>query len=232
MSPGRDRLEELEREFSSIWIEDAAYPAVMPGTTEDVIRAVDWCRENRWRILSVGRGHSFSARFALPGDVLTLISSSRDRLTAPDAHDLSIEAEAGVPAMALSGHVRKAGFRLDGWPEDYPGTVGGLICGRKGGTVRHLIMGMDIIDGRGKHLRFGGRVRKNVSGFDVPGLMAGSRGRLAWMERVYLRLSPLHAPSVWETPFRARTSVSEPTGIYARVSGAFDPEGVFYQNIS
>lgn len=213
--------------FGDLWVEGAAFPALMPGSTEDVMQAVVWCRENGWRIFPVGRGHTFGERHIVPSGVLTLITLSREGISEPDPRDLAIEVETGVPSEVLVARVHDSGFRLDGWPVDYPGTVGGLICGERGGQLRHLVLGMDVVDGRGRSLRFGGRVRKNVSGFDVAGLFTGSRGRLGWVDRVYLRLTPGGAPELGRTAVPPRTAMVPPSGLYERVAGALDPDGVF-----
>ena len=64
-------------------------------------------------------------------------------------------------------------------------TVGGMIaCGLSGprrpwsGSVRDFVLGTRVITGHGKQLRFGGEVMKNVAGYDLSRLMAGSYGCL------------------------------------------------------
>ena len=76
-------------------------------------------------------------------------------------------------------------------------TVGGVIAtGLSGpgrpyrGAVRDFVLGVDMINGRGQALRFGGQVMKNVAGFDVSRLMAGSLGTLGVITQVSLRVLP------------------------------------------
>ena len=81
---------------------------------------------------------------------------------------------------------------------DAAGTVGGAIAaGLSGprrpysGAARDFVLGMRIIDGTGAHLSFGGRVMKNVAGFDVSRLQTGALGTLGVITEVSLKCLPL-----------------------------------------
>jgi glycolate oxidase FAD binding subunit len=64
------------------------------------------------------------------------------------------------------------------------------------GAARDFVLGARLIDGRGQHLSFGGRVMKNVAGYDVSRLLAGSLGTLGIVTEVSLKVLPLPAESV------------------------------------
>ena len=77
-------------------------------------------------------------------------------------------------------------------------TVGGMVAaGLSGparasaGALRDYVLGMDIINGRGEALHFGGTVMKNVAGYDVSRLMAGSMGTLGLITEVSLKVLPI-----------------------------------------
>ena len=77
-------------------------------------------------------------------------------------------------------------------------TVGGMIASglsgprrQSAGAVRDYVLGMTVIDGRGRLLRFGGQVMKNVAGYDVSRLMAGSMGVLGLIAEVSLKVLPM-----------------------------------------
>lgn len=81
---------------------------------------------------------------------------------------------------------------------DGRGTVGGAIaCGWCGpgrpwyGSLRDSLLGVELINGFGELVRFGGKVIKNVAGFDVSRLMAGSQGTLGVILSASLKLLPL-----------------------------------------
>jgi glycolate oxidase FAD binding subunit len=65
------------------------------------------------------------------------------------------------------------------------------------GAVRDFVLGLTVLDGQGRVLRFGGTVFKNVAGFDAFRLMAGALGRLGVILEVSLRVSPLPASTRW-----------------------------------
>src|SRR5690606_25677806 len=74
-------------------------------------------------------------------------------------------------------------------------TIGGVVAGgdagpwRAGhGTPRDMLLGVELATGDGRLLRFGGRVVKNVAGYDGVRLAAGSRGRIGVITRLYLRV--------------------------------------------
>jgi len=83
-------------------------------------------------------------------------------------------------------------------PENRMATLGGCVAaGLSGprrayaGAIRDLVLGVRLLDGRGSDLRFGGRVMKNVAGYDVSRLMAGSLGTLGVILEVSLKALPL-----------------------------------------
>jgi glycolate oxidase FAD binding subunit len=76
-------------------------------------------------------------------------------------------------------------------------TVGGCVAaGLSGprraaaGALRDFVLGVKLVDGRGQALSFGGRVMKNVAGYDVSRLVAGSLGTLGLIAEVSLKLAP------------------------------------------
>ncbi|MFM2399212.1 MAG: glycolate oxidase subunit GlcE [Pseudomonadota bacterium] len=76
-------------------------------------------------------------------------------------------------------------------------TIGGVIASGIGGPtavyagrVRDFVLGAKLIDGKGQHLAFGGQVMKNVAGYDVSRLLAGSLGTLGVITQVSLKVLP------------------------------------------
>ena len=116
-----------------------------------------------------------------------------------DPTELVITARCGTPLSELT-------YILDGSQQMLPceppafgddATVGGMIAsGLSGprrpwaGSVRDFVLGTRVITGHGKHLRFGGEVMKNVAGYDLSRLMAGSFGSLGVITEVSLKVLP------------------------------------------
>ncbi|ROM83093.1 glycolate oxidase subunit GlcE [Pseudomonas brassicacearum] len=116
-----------------------------------------------------------------------------------DPTELVITARCGTPLAHLSEVLDAAQQMLPCEPPSFgeDATVGGMIaCGLSGprrpwsGSVRDFVLGTRVITGQGKHLRFGGEVMKNVAGYDLSRLMAGSYGSLGVVTEVSLKVLP------------------------------------------
>ena len=114
--------------------------------------------------------------------------------------ELVITVRAGTPLAELEALLASRGQCLPFEPPRFSvgGTVGGMVAaGLSGparasvGAVRDYVLGIEIINGKGELLRFGGQVMKNVAGYDVSRLMAGSWGTLGVITEVSLKVLPV-----------------------------------------
>jgi glycolate oxidase FAD binding subunit len=129
-------------------------------------------------------------------DVLT---DRLDRVLEHEAGDLTCTVEGGIRLSALQATLAKAGQRLSLDPPGDP-TIGACLAGRLSGPLSHrfgsprdLVLGVTLVLGDGTVASSGGKVVKNVAGYDLGKLVCGSQGRLALIARVALRLHPLPA---------------------------------------
>ncbi|KAF1021326.1 MAG: putative FAD-linked oxidoreductase [Paracidovorax wautersii] len=117
--------------------------------------------------------------------------------------ELVVTARAGTPLAELEAALAAQGQYLPFEPPHFAGdgpgraTVGGMVAaglsgpGRaSAGAVRDYMLGVAVVDGRGQWLQFGGQVMKNVAGYDVSRLMAGSLGALGVIAEVSLKVLP------------------------------------------
>lgn len=116
-----------------------------------------------------------------------------------DPSELVVTVRSGTPVAHLMAVLDEAGQTLPCEPPTFgdAATVGGMVAsGLAGprrpwsGSVRDFVLGCRMITGQGKHLRFGGEVMKNVAGYDVARLMAGSFGCLGVLTEVSLKVLP------------------------------------------
>ncbi len=115
------------------------------------------------------------------------------------AEDMTVTAQSGATLARVNRALAKVGQRLVLDPAFADRTtIGGLVAtNRTGGlrygfgTPRDLVLGMDVVDGKLRSYRAGGRVVKNVAGFDLCRLFTGSRGTLAVITEVTLRTHPI-----------------------------------------
>lgn len=110
-----------------------------------------------------------------------------------------VTARCGTPLAELERLLAEHGQMLAFEPPHFgPGaTVGGCVAaGLSGprrasaGAVRDFVLGVRVLDGRGRELSFGGRVMKNVAGYDVSRFLVGSMGTLALLLEVSLKVLP------------------------------------------
>jgi FAD/FMN-containing dehydrogenase len=115
--------------------------------------------------------------------------------------ELVVTVRAGTPLADLEAALEEHGQCLPFEPPRFSsgGTVGGMVAaGLSGparanvGAVRDHVLGVTLLNGRGEVLTFGGQVAKNVAGYDVSRLMAGSLGILGIICEVSLKVLPLH----------------------------------------
>lgn len=113
--------------------------------------------------------------------------------------ELYITARSGTPLLEIEQTIAKQNQILPCEPPHFgtTATLGGMIAsGLAGprrvnaGSVRDCVLGTEILNGKGEHLRFGGKVMKNVAGYDVSRLMCGALGTLGVLISVSLRLLP------------------------------------------
>jgi glycolate oxidase FAD binding subunit len=133
------------------------------------------------------------------GGDLVLSTRRLDRVLEHEAGDLTCVVEAGVRLSALREQVGAFGqvFALD--PPGDP-TLGACLAANlsgprrhRYGTMRDLVLGVTVVLADGTVASSGGKVVKNVAGYDLGKLFCGSEGRLGLIARLALRLHPLPA---------------------------------------
>ena len=132
----------------------------------------------------------------LRGDVLD--TRTLQGIVSYEPSELVVTVHAGTPLVELEAALREKNQCLPFEPPhfgDRSETVGGMVAsGLSGparasaGGTRDYVLGARFINGRGEHLTFGGQVMKNVAGYDVSRLMAGSWGTLGVLTEVSLKV--------------------------------------------
>ena len=178
-----------------------------PASSEEaaeVLRAAAQA-EARVRMRGGGTKRSWGAPPPQPPEV-ELSTGRLDELVEHNEGDLTAVLQAGVPFGRAQQVFAEANqmIALDPWlGEDGAATVGGVIATGDSGPLRHrygaardLILGITVVLGDGTVAKAGGKVIKNVAGYDLAKLFTGSFGTLGLIVDVVMRLHPLAANRV------------------------------------
>jgi glycolate oxidase FAD binding subunit len=152
-----------------------------------------------------GTALDFGLPARTPGIGLSL--AKLDRVIDYPARDMTITVEAGITMAALARTLAAENQQLPiDAPLDDRATLGGVIATnwsgprRYGyGTIRDYVIGMSAVDGTGRPFKGGGRVVKNVAGYDFCKLLVGSLGTIGVITQVTLKVRPLPQRSVLAT---------------------------------
>lgn len=195
-------------EEADAWTVGGSKPdtVVFPRTLEELAGVMKRATEEGLRVVPAGRASSLDGagpRFARESGSLVVVSAARlDRILHYEPADLVISAQAGIGLDALGSAVGEEGQWL---PLDPPGarkggSLGGLLAaGLAGpleagyGAARDQVLGLVLVTGDGRVLEVGGRVVKNVAGYDLTRLAVGSRGSLGVVASATVRLHPAPA---------------------------------------
>ena len=179
-------------------------PVVAPASAEEVQESLRFAAREGLRILPAGSTEHLHLAGSLRGVDFVLSTRRLDRILEHEKVDFTLIAEAGVTLHALAAQADEAGQRLA--PAPWPGraaTVGGACAanrnglGRLGrGTWRDAMLGCRVIHADGGTTKTGGKVVKNVSGYDLAKVYIGSLGSLAVLSEINLRLVPAPERSV------------------------------------
>jgi glycolate oxidase FAD binding subunit len=120
-------------------------------------------------------------------------------IVAYDPTELVITARCGTPLVEIEAELDARGQMLAFEPPRFgaASTIGGVAAAgisgprrQAAGAVRDFVLGVTMMDSRGEVLRFGGQVMKNVAGYDVSRMLAGSLGTLGLILEVSLKVLP------------------------------------------
>ena len=135
---------------------------------------------------------------SLHGEVLDTTAYSG--ILSYEPSELVITVRCGTPLAEVEATLAQKGQCFPFEPPHFGAgaTIGGMVAaGLSGparasvGTVRDFVLGARVINGKGEHLTFGGQVMKNVAGYDVSRLLAGSWGQLGLITEVSLKVLPV-----------------------------------------
>ncbi len=211
----------------------------LPRTRDELAEIVRAAARDDFDLVPVG-GNTSPRTSQLASRPLILLSTEYlDRIVAHEIGDLTLTAECGLGITTINDTLRRwRQFVAFDPPEPDRATLGGVIAAAtegplaaRHGPVRDQILGLTIVDAEGTVTHCGGRVVKNVTGYDLCRLYTGSRGALGIIVEATVRLRPLPESAVrilfeaededaaCEAAFRLRLQVPDLSTIHV-LSGA------------
>jgi glycolate oxidase FAD binding subunit len=176
-----------------------------PRDAKEVEEAVRWALSEDKPLELMGQGTKRALGRPSQTDV-TLDLSDLTGVTLYEPAELILSAQAGTPLSEIEALLAENNQELAFEPIDYGplfggdagrGTIGGVIAANlsgprriKAGAARDHFLGVSAVTGRGDSVKSGGRVVKNVTGYDLCKLIAGSWGTLAAMTDVTIKVLP------------------------------------------
>ncbi len=171
----------------------------LPRSAEQIAAALRICAEAEANVVPWGGGTAMA--IGNPPLRLDLVISTirMNRLIEHDHANLTVTAQSGITLNALQTSLRPQKQFV---PFDPPfperSTVGGIVAANLNGpkrssygSVRDLVIGMKVVLGTGEQIKAGGKVVKNVAGYDLCKLFTGSLGSLGILTELTLRVAPV-----------------------------------------
>src|SRR4030081_820262 len=210
-----------------------------PRDAKDVEAAVQWALAGRKALELMGRGSKRAIGRPAQTD-LTLDLAALIGVTLYEPEELVLSAKAGTPLAEIEALVAAKGQQLAFEPMDYGpilggsagrATIGGALATNlsgprrvKAGAARDHFLGVCAVSGRGETFKSGGRVVKNVTGYDLCKLLAGSWGTVAAMTAVEIKVMP-KPESERTLVLRGLDDVSANRAMTAALGSPFDVSG-------
>ena len=171
---------------------------IYPPNSENLAKIIEYARENQWSILPCGNGTKLNWGGLVSSPKLVISTQHLNRIIDHAVGDLTVTVEAGVKLSDLQRTLRRVNQFLPidpTYPDD--ATIGGIVATADAGSwrqryggIRDLVLGLSFVRSDGKIAKGGGRVVKNVAGYDLMKLFTGSYGTLGIISQVTFRLYP------------------------------------------
>ncbi|WP_433744264.1 glycolate oxidase subunit GlcD [Falsibacillus pallidus] len=170
-----------------------------PRNTREVSEVVKLCQEYKIPIVPRGSGTNLCAGTTPSEGGLVLLFKHMNKILDLDKENLTITVQPGVITQDLIKHVEKEGLFYPPDPSSMKiSTIGGNINensgglrGLKYGVTRDYVLGLEAVMANGDIIRTGGKLAKDVAGYDLTRLFVGSEGTLSIITEATLKLIPI-----------------------------------------
>jgi len=212
------------------FVQDLPDVALTPGTTEEVAAILRVCDRENLPVVPRGAGTSLAGG-AIPIDGGVLLSLARmNRIIEIDTANAVAVVQPGVVTGDLQRAVERLGLFYPPDPASLQqSTIGGNVACNAGGprclkygVTKDYVLGLTVVLADGRVLRLGGKLAKNVTGYQLVQLFVGSEGTLGVITEIVLRLIPLPRERSTAAAYFARLEDASET-VAAIIAGGILP---------
>ncbi|WP_102026590.1 glycolate oxidase subunit GlcD [Salirhabdus sp. Marseille-P4669] len=170
-----------------------------PQSTEEIANIIKLCNEEKIPIVPRGSGTNLSAGTTPLAGGIVILFKHMNRILEIDEENLTATVQPGVITLDLCNAVEEKGLLYPPDPSSMKiSTIGGNINensgglrGLKYGVTRDYVLGLEVVLPNGDIIRTGGKLAKDVAGYDLTRLLVGSEGTLGIITEAILKLVPL-----------------------------------------
>lgn len=178
--------------------------AVKPGSAEEICAIMKLANRERIAVTPRGAGSGLSGGAVPLHGGIVMLCDRMNKVLEFDPANLTITVEPGLLTNEINALVKDAGLFFAGYPMSLESCyVGGNVAENAGGgkavkygVTGRYVLGLEVVTPTGELLKLGGKLVKDVTGYNLLGLMIGSEGTLGIFTKVILRLMPLPKASV------------------------------------
>jgi glycolate oxidase FAD binding subunit len=199
---GRHRVVSSEEELAEYMVDGIVPGAIVkPQSAEEAAEVMRFAAADKLALIPVGSRSKCDIGMPPARYDIALDMTGMREIAHYDAGDLTLSVDAGTPLRQLEQVLAESQQFLPlAVPCFESSTVGGAIASgidsvlrQQYGTARDFLIGAEFVDGKGNLCKSGGRVVKNVTGYDLHKLLIGSLGTIGVITRLNFRTFPLAA---------------------------------------
>jgi len=172
---------------------------ISPGNTKEVSEIVKVCSKEQIPIVSRGSGTNLAAGTVPTQGGIVLLFNRMNQIIELDKENLTITVQPGVITQTISSFVEQNGLFYPPDPSSMKiSTIGGNVSensgglrGLKYGVTKDYVRALTVVMPDGSVLKTGGKLAKDVAGYDLTSLLVGSEGTLGIITEITLKLIPL-----------------------------------------
>ncbi|MFO8064219.1 MAG: FAD-linked oxidase C-terminal domain-containing protein [Spirochaetia bacterium] len=177
---------------------------VSPRTPGEIALIMQLANRERIPVTPRGAGSGLSGGAVPLHGGIVLLCDRQNEILDTDLDNMMVEVEPGVVTSQINAHLEGTGFFYAGYPMSLETCyIGGNVAENAGGgkavkygVTGRYVLGLEVVTPTGSIVRYGGKLVKDVTGYNMVQLMVGSEGTLGIFTRIWLRLTPVPKASV------------------------------------